>query len=379
MAPRMPPLRGLPAAVARRANRVLRGQRTPRNVVRPGPPPGLACEILNREVLRGFGAAPTVVQHTHLSGWKHAGAYRVFLDTAAGQMSLVFKDARYSADHIGALQGLPVRPGGPELAVYTRGEPRFAHWIPRALWCMETVPNERYQYLLEDLDPTHARPGHSATPSALCAQLPQFHDDLHAAFGDDPDTFLRYDAAFAGQMLGYAHDALSRYAQRPGTRAVRRLLGDWDRLEQQYLTGRDEVFARVPLQPIHGDLNLANVLNARHGGDEFRLLDWEWAGVGLPHFDLATALKGAATDAERQALEAYGRASSGHESTTELWQTYRWCQLLRSLLDASFLARQRMDSTLTGRLDLDRYVRDSVSRGNRAVDELERIGSRTWA
>lgn len=374
---RMPPPRDLPAAVARRAHRVLRGQQGRQHVVRSGLPPGLTHEILTREVVHGFGTAPTDVHHTHLSGWKHAGAYRLFLDTDDGPMSLVFKDARYSGDHIGALKGLPVRPGAPELAVYTRGAPSLAHWIPRALWCSETVPNERYQYLLEDLDPTHARPERSATPLALCTQLPQFHDDVRAAFGDDPDTFLRYDEAFADQMLGYAHDALRRYGHRTETPTVRRLLDHWDRLEKQYLKGRDDVFARVPLQPVHGDLNLANVLSARNGADEFRLLDWEWAGVGLPHFDLATALKGAATDVEQRALEAYGRASSGHESPAQIWYTYRWCGLLRNLLDASFLARQRMDSTLTGRLDLDRYIRDSVSRVNRAVDELERLGGRT--
>jgi thiamine kinase-like enzyme len=75
-----------------------------------------------------------------------------------------------------------------------------------------------------------------------------------------------------------------------------------------------------------------------------KVVDWEWAGIGVPHADLASLLKCVSPDDERMALETFSRGS-GQLSAEEHLRLFRWCQLERRLLDAGFIARQQTMST----------------------------------
>lgn len=368
---RMPELRDVPIALARRTRRAVRPRVTPDRPTRMGLPDGIPADVLIREVVKETGAAPSEVRHQHLSGWKHAGAYRLLINTGSEQLSLIFKDAHYSAEHVTALEGLPVRPGPPELAVYASERGRLTARAPRALWWDEHLPGTRYLYLLEDLGRAYVTPTSSGALVSLCQQLPQIHDELRSAFDPAANAVLRYDGPFSEKLLVYVSDALERYARRQSTsRPVHGLLRSWERIERSYRSAHDDAFGRLAPRPLHGDLNLANVLVARDGSEDLRLLDWEWAGVGLPHFDLAAALKRASPALEERAVAAYGGASTDGESRSELWHTYQWCKLQRGLFDASFLARQQMDGTLAGRLDLDRHIEAAARRALRASRDL---------
>ena len=60
-----------------------------------------------------------------------------------------------------------------------------------------------------------------------------------------------------------------------------------------------------PLVPCHNDLLAANFV---HGADRLWIVDWEYAGMGDPAFDLAnfTVNNGLDSEGERALLEAYG-------------------------------------------------------------------------
>jgi thiamine kinase-like enzyme len=61
----------------------------------------------------------------------------------------------------------------------------------------------------------------------------------------------------------------------------------------------------APLVPCHNDLLAANFI---HDGDRVWIVDWEYAGMGDPAFDLANyaVSNGLEEDGERELLDAYG-------------------------------------------------------------------------
>ena len=71
----------------------------------------------------------------------------------------------------------------------------------------------------------------------------------------------------------------------------------------------------MPLVPCHNDLQNANFL---HDGVRLRIVDWEYAGMGDPFFDLGNfaANHELGEEAERSLLEAYsGDTGEGALST----------------------------------------------------------------
>lgn len=370
-------LRNLADAMLQRIRRAPGRRRTFDRPVREGMPAGVPADVVTQIVVRETNVEPSHIRYEHLSSWKHAGAYRLLVDTTVGSMSIVFKDAQYSPEHIAALEGLPVRPGAPELLVYSGTIGSLASWTPRAIWWHEATPHLRYQYILEDLAADYRSAESGKDLVTLCARLPKLHDDLTAAFGRD-NRLQCYDDAFSEKLLAYAAEVMERYGGvvRSADPAVRRLLRRWRGMEQHYRIVMDDAFERLSMRPVHGDLNPSNVLIARDGSADLRLIDWEWAGLGLPHSDLASVLKRASPRLERRALRAYRCHARHAEPYADFWRTYVWCKLQRGLFDASFLAKQRLDSTLTGDLDIDRHIAGATSRAMSALDTLEK-GSRT--
>jgi thiamine kinase-like enzyme len=108
-----------------------------------------------------------------------------------------------------------------------------------------------------------------------------------------------------------------------------------------------------------------------HAQDRTRVkvVDWEWAGIGVPHADLASLLKRVSPDDERGALEIFSRGYSQLGAEDHL-RLFRWCQLERRLLDAGFIARQQMASTRQ-LPRLDDFVRGAAGDVLRTIGLLE--------
>ena len=127
----------------------------------------------------------------------------------------------------------------------------------------------------------------------------------------------RADAATVGAMLKRLHEAPAiagrfdsfRVVEAYGSAATRRgrslpeAFGWAHELAQQI----EALRATAPRVTCHNDLLAANFID---GGDRVWVVDWEYAGMGDPFFDLANFAVNNGLDAEGEAalLEAYGSA-----------------------------------------------------------------------
>lgn len=338
--------------------------------LRPGAPPGMPDAALSVVGHRADAASVTSVRHRHLSGWKTSGAYQVVLGQGGNEWSVIFKDAQYGAAHRHALEGLPLFPGAPEALVCAASE-ELATWVPRCWWS-DAEPPGRYRYLLEDLSVGYTR----TVPGArrrMARMLPHLHHDLESTLRDHPDL-LDHDAVRDAAVQFGVHGA-ARLVEATGGGDVIAELAAAEPLLRSVLSQVGERLAGVPTTVVHGDLNPANVLWHRSGDGRVRLLDWEWAGAGLAHHDLASLLKHATWRTEVVVVLEYARVQRGVPVHTHL-AAYGWCKLQRGLVDTGFFARQMLGGETVGDFAISRHVDAAAQRTLDAVRWLRRLGVR---
>jgi hypothetical protein len=195
--------------------------------------------------------------------------------------------------------------------------------------------------------------GIAVRPSSEIAPGPYQEDGLWVTFWEWVDhehgSELRDDAEKVGRALRGLHDALATFAGELGTfvdlwhdiERLRRQLRPSDALSaamidslrERLLALRGPVFeASLPVQALHGDASLGNVLRA-----DGRLIwsDFEDTFRGPVHWDVAGYLislrnRGADSQYVARALEAYGWAdpltlapfTKAHEVYDEIWRSY---------------------------------------------------------
>ncbi|MCG8543718.1 MAG: aminoglycoside phosphotransferase family protein [Alphaproteobacteria bacterium] len=305
-----------------------------------GLPPGLDESVLS-EVAGRLDLGPVRnLRHRHTSGWKNTGAFRIVFDAEkAGPRSMIYKNSVYSNEEVPALQGLGFSPGPGEYVVYRHASHDARRFIPVAYWTEEIEPQRHYRYLMEDLRPGYRPLVWDRDRIAVCEGLPAFHETLRRCGDAQFDTALpRYDRSFATNLLDYAFTNIEAYQRERPQPTVRQLLDRWDAVTGTYRQALESALSSCDPTVVHGDCNVANVVFSRKNGHP-RLYDFEWAGVGLPHQDLASILKGSSPRTERRGVGAYSR-QSGQRSEAADWKLYLFCSLQRAVLDASFVARQ---------------------------------------
>ena len=324
-----------------------------------GLPEGIAWEELEEVCGRFFGEMPVRSAYVHLTGWKTSWVQRIFVLTRSGKrLSLVYKNAVYNDDLVPAVRDLPVKPGPPEYAVcrsvYERPHDPLAALIPATFLAEELVPGRHYRYLLEDLGSRFRRRESNDAKLAVAGLLPEVHRSMRR-ISLDRELLLKYDRDFRSGLLRYAHSAVARYLDASGSEAAERLLDSWNEIEGAYPVEID-----VPddlIGPVHGDPNRTNVLFDRR---EARFIDWEWAGLGLPHFDLAAVVKGAPGELEEAALQAFVEGDE-RIAIAEHRRLYRICKLERGLLDGAFLAVQALEADGKANFDIDTPLRRALA------------------
>jgi len=299
------------------------------------------------------------VSYRRLSAWKTTGSYRVHLHGRdGGRTSVIAKEARYGADEIPALDGFPILPGAPEYAVCSAGARHPSPLLPGVYQAQELEPSLRYRYVFEDLVPEYSVADDVRGVAELAPRLPSIHASLAPLFETlDSSRLINYDADYRAGLFSYATDSLTAYDARFPNDAVRRVLDDMARLE----SGATSVLGGAAdlIGPAHGDFNTSNVMIRESGRNDLKLIDWEWAGHGLPHADLASLVKSAAPEVQHAAVRAY--AEQVPELTEERHMLlYQWCQLERGVLDASYLATQRRVLGESPSLDLAWCVENSA-------------------
>ncbi|HEX2980153.1 MAG TPA: aminoglycoside phosphotransferase family protein [Anaerolineaceae bacterium] len=335
-----------------------------------GLPEGIQITRLNQICREQFGAPVKRARHYHLSGWKEAGAYRMKILLENGkEQHLVFKNAVYNDAQIPALSGFPILPGLPEFEIYQKGRVALQDLLPKIYDIEEVVSKRQYRYIFENLWENYHILNSPEWKLRFVEHLPRVHQALaNLTDSIDPNNVLRFDREFSSALEKYALENLNRYAQTHESADLCRLFEMWPRLHEMHL--RDEVDALQPPVLIHGDLNFSNAFFHRSDRSRIRLVDWEWAGYGFPHADLAALLKGTAPEIEEEALRIYAM-NYPQISPADHQRIYSWCMLERSLNDAAFLAAQVIDSDHAAKIDLPGTIEKSIRRMLALLDRME--------
>jgi hypothetical protein len=177
----------------------------------------------------------------------------------------------------------------------------------------------------------------------LCGTL----HDMHVSFEKisahpDASKLLRFDREFVEKLLGYSRKSLEANRGGPSGPAIGALLKDWTKVADVFRAAADAIERSEPLILIHGDCNITNAMRHKRSG-EFKILDLEWAGWGLPHQDLVSALKGASADIEARCLAEFSRRRGVGRIERDS-NIYRYCAIQRALLDAGFIGMQMLDA-----------------------------------
>jgi PST family polysaccharide transporter len=351
--------------------RFLRGGK-PGAGMEKGYPDGFPQEILEPAVRQRGGGAVARVWHQHMSGWKKRGAFRLQVaDDRKRRWSFIYKNAYYEQSEIAALEGLPITPGPPEFAVYECADRTLRDFLPEVYASREVVPDTHYWYLMEDLSDGYTTKDGENEILIVCERLPE----IHAAIGGSADARLRekmlqFDRQFSERLLAYAETGLRRFADRKEAEGLEAWLSGWGRLAGVYSGMLDEVYSGDAVGPIHGDLNVTNIMFHREDPRRFKLIDWEWVGMGVPQSELASLLKVVTPELEAKAVAAY-RAASGRSDDASFERVYLWCKLQRGIFDAGFFAKQIVDAGHDTLLNLDRHMGRALDRARRALDDLE--------
>jgi hypothetical protein len=334
-----------------------------------GIPDGITFDTLNQLCLKHQDQPLTRASYAHISGWKSSGAFLLWLHLHNGaEWRVVYKNAVYTPDDIPAVIGLPVRPGPPEYTVYSQGSNGLADYLPAVYLSEEVTPGKHYHYVMEDISANY-RPltYKSAQIMDVAANLSSLHEIMKKwAHSIEEHHLLRFGETFSMGLVEYARTNLERYARVVASPMVLKVNQEWMPVIDAYL--RHRVFAQRTLGPVHGDFSPANIYLSREEPSRLKILDWEWAGVGVPHADLAALLKRADPKIEQRALARYVE----HDRTLspdQHRQVYEWCQLERGLLDAAYLAKQYLDAPVTTG-SIPRYIERSLQRSFHAIRYL---------
>jgi hypothetical protein len=334
-----------------------------------GVPGDIDFETLNEFCIEHYGEPLRKVSYIHISGWKSAGSHLLILKTRSGrEHRLIYKNAVYNLDHIPSLDGLPIKPGKPEFTLLSHANRELADYLPAVYYAHEVIPERHYQYLMEDLSLDFRMARSDQDTLMLTPELSKFHQTMsewQSNLGNN--GLLHYGHTFSLDLQEYAIREFEQYShQVPNSIAVE-VCQRWSEITEVH--GRREFHELMDTTPIHGDFNHSNVYIHRSDSKRIKLVDWEWAGHGLPHADLASLLKGELAAVEAQALLVY--ASQCHQLNYDQHKRlYLWCQMERGLLDASFLAAHQMTSKHKPRFDIQDFIEYSLLQVLRSYHEL---------
>ncbi len=335
-----------------------------------GLPDGIDLKSISKLCLEYIGSPLKKISYEHLSSWKHSGSYRLHIKTENNsRWNLIYKNAEYNLSDIPALTDFPVFPGPPEYSVYNNPQGSLAQYLPTVYLCSELVPSKHYMYLLEDLSHDYSIPSTNDEILKIALKLPLLHQSLSEwAQSSNNKLLLKYNVQFSELLQEYIIKKLTSYFEKTANNIVRKILELWSEIStihssKEFQELHDE-------HPIHGDFNSTNILIHNTNKNHIKIIDWEWAGLGVAHADLAALLKNKTHDIENIALESFSKTYN-KLSYNEHRRLYKWCQLERGLIDAAFFAAQKMEFQGEISLNLSKKIELAVARVLDAFNELK--------
>jgi hypothetical protein len=311
-----------------------------------GLPPGISAETINAICVEQLGGEIQDVAHVPLSVWKPDSVFRLLITTVRGnQGSLIFKQIQPEAsDNGGEMSSVVGRSGTSEFVLYSHASEPLRRFLPAVYFCQEIVPGERYQFVFEDLRPRFRPMLNDVGEFArIVSQLRTLHEALRPLQGQFQSARVVFPIAdeFADR-LEKIRRILDRYDKQYGSHPISAILSAWSRISAVAID--EDFYQHWPQCLIHNDMGLPNVHVDTRNPLILKFIDWEDAGIGPPHMDLAGLLKNQDPDVETKVLEQYSRVDPSL-SYTEHMRLYTWCQFNRSLIDTAFHAERQILST----------------------------------
>ena len=336
-----------------------------------GIPKGLTFEEIDELCLQLWNDHLAKVAYVHLSAWKAAGCYQLLIKTKRGKKRrIIYKNAIYNIDHIPALKGLPVVPGLPEYLVYKNTHGELAKYLPDVYLVKEVISKQHYKYFLEDLSQEYFK---TAVQPEITLNVVQEIPALHRAINNtlpevDQSKFLLYGKQFSLKIQEYFQRNIEIYLQKTDNKKIHEIYKLWPQISKLHI--RQEFQDLQTSQLIHGDLNVSNILINKRSPDKIKFIDWEWAGFANAHADLASLLNGSQYEIENRALEIFA-AHNTQLSFDQHRRLYQWCQLERGLLNAAFIAVQRIESFHQSEFLLSsKFIESSINQVFKAYQKL---------
>ncbi len=325
-----------------------------------GGPPAADSDRLRELGSRLLSEPPTGVSHVPFGGYKQDSAFLVvFSGRSSSRARMVFKSVDLSQAAYPAISDFPGQVGLPEVDIYSSMSGDLAQYTPGLLDLEVVEPDVRYNYYLEDLSGPF-RSGFGDRDDVRAADRVLAVAGALASWRSRNETarLIRYDGVFPERFIEFSRGALERYHSETGDPGVGEALEDWGRIEGLYLGATPDRADSV----IHGDFRRGNVFHSRKQPATLKLVDWEFAGVGWIHNDLASALKLSSSRVVEGALRRIAR-DDPRRSYEQHRQLYYRCRLERGLLDASLVARQRLATVSNPRISPGhmRRVAESVA------------------
>lgn len=337
----------------------------------PGLPPGLSHDTLNEAAVIQIGDEIAEVWHEHLSNWKPTHTHRVTVKSKGGRYwTVIFKNADYGPEKVPAQRGLPVVLGRPEYRVLSSPASSSLDFVPTVYWTGRVDSQERFGYLMEDLDRAWYQPVSNGGLLAAVAALSQVHAGLQSSLAGDTAGLIRYDSDYSVALRRYVQTSVERYLDRHPDATIEEQWDAWPTLSSTHEQAAPP--AEFGGRAIHGDFNVSNLYIHWRSRNRIKALDWEWAGFGHHHTDLASVLKAAPDSLVQKALHMYARAFP-EVSPAQHERLYTWCALQNAIRDAGYVAAQFVESSHIPRLDPPRYIADSLRHANTAQRALNRM------
>jgi hypothetical protein len=284
---------------------------------------------------------------------------------------MIFKNAVFDAEYTPALSGFPLMPGLPEYTVYSHAASELARYLPEVYLSSEVVHGQHYQYLLEDLENRYEKKLTHQAILAAAQELPILHETMKVwSFDLGEEQLLQYDHVIPADLLDYVQNNLENYVQRTALPIGQKLLSLWPKLAELFKCQDIPTYAIS--SPIHGDFTTSNILFHKRMNTRIKVTNWEWAGIGIPHADLATLLKAVPSDIEQQAVKLYADIED-QLPLYEHQRLYQFCKLERGLVDAGLIAAQKMYSTAKATFNLEYFIEHGLRRAFDAFQELDTL------
>ena len=233
--------------------RIRRNSRRRKAVRVQGIPDGISHDTLTELCLQHTGGSLERASYIHVSGWKRAGAYRLFLVNSKGrEWRLIYKNAIYELDHIPALKNFPITPGPPEFLVYSHANGALAKYLPNVYLCKEAIPGKHYQYLLEDLGDNYTQicyTNNRKVKFRVAAEFAAFHNAMKVWLPEiNKKHLLQYNDKFSQMLRAHAGVVFAKLAEQTSSDVVHEVCDQWPKISELLLDGDSQHFERdVPV------------------------------------------------------------------------------------------------------------------------------------